>query len=681
MTDPITRQQQVDASSDAASISAFVNSVASRYLTRLGREGWTLSALETHVLSLLSSNTFYPFASYDAFGDSITNRGYPALIATAMNLTAGATLHSVGGTGVAEQADYLMPVNVGYTNQLFTMMVGMNDQFLTNGGDGNKQRSWAMMHMANIAWLAIPYDKKTVPSSTPASFQGPGAWSASTDYAGDSLKTSTINSYFETTFRGNTFYLAHTVRDGSGGTFQVVIDSVNVMPEVVSSGFEGADVVGNDPARDWGQSLLRFPNLGPGLHTIRLTVTSATDVANVVQVDWWAAIAGDLFVNGPTVVVGEITPRSEDYFWPRINDYNEIIRRNVQLLNSDGLNICVAPTYSHINVDTDFVGSDDIHPNTSPGMDHIMDAFLVAINAAARATTIGGAQIGRRLGNILVPFDGYVAAPCPDYPYQQDSIRIYGHTPSEGNTPVYVDDGGVIQVGTRGGSSAGWSANFKGRCSSGSLYVGRFSGGGVSGIAGNTTVAIFGDSSGFDTASQVHFGDNNSSLSRQFSFASGRDAAGQALGKISLFVSAAANQNPLDPATPGTVVVTIDKTGTLQLPGYGAGTLTTDASGNVTASSDEQLKDIDGPYSKGLAAVLKLSPILYHWNEKSELDRSTQYAGFSAQDVRAVIPEAVFENKFGMLSLSDRPIIAALVNALKELTQRLEAVETQKAKQ
>ncbi|UWU68197.1 tail fiber domain-containing protein [Bradyrhizobium sp. NC92] len=116
-----------------------------------------------------------------------------------------------------------------------------------------------------------------------------------------------------------------------------------------------------------------------------------------------------------------------------------------------------------------------------------------------------------------------------------------------------------------------------------------------------------------------------------------------------------------------TSVTTLYASGAVQLANYGAGTLTTDASGNVTASSDERLKDIQGGFTRGLEAITALNPILYRWNEKSSNDMSATYAGFSAQDVQKAIPEAVSTDQRGYLTLSDRPIEAAMVNAIKEL--------------
>ncbi len=107
--------------------------------------------------------------------------------------------------------------------------------------------------------------------------------------------------------------------------------------------------------------------------------------------------------------------------------------------------------------------------------------------------------------------------------------------------------------------------------------------------------------------------------------------------------------------------------GNVRMSAYGAGAATFDASGNITSVSDERLKNIQGFYIKGLKEILQLEPINYKWNEKSGLEQEHTYTGFSAQRVQKVIPEAVGQNKEGMLTLQDRTLIATLVNAIKEL--------------
>ena len=108
-------------------------------------------------------------------------------------------------------------------------------------------------------------------------------------------------------------------------------------------------------------------------------------------------------------------------------------------------------------------------------------------------------------------------------------------------------------------------------------------------------------------------------------------------------------------------------TGTVRLDHFGAGSLQTDADGNLSVSSDIRLKKNISSYEKGLGEVLNLEPIAYNWVQKSGMETESQYVGFSAQNVQSSIPEAVSLDKRGYLTLSDRPILAALVNSVKEL--------------
>ncbi len=108
----------------------------------------------------------------------------------------------------------------------------------------------------------------------------------------------------------------------------------------------------------------------------------------------------------------------------------------------------------------------------------------------------------------------------------------------------------------------------------------------------------------------------------------------------------------------------------LQFNGYGAGTITSDASGNLTSISDSRWKDISGDFTRGLAAVRQLRPKTYHWKKESGLDAKELNAGFIAQEVLPVIPEAVSQGPDGFYSFADRPITAALVNAVNELDQK-----------
>lgn len=116
-----------------------------------------------------------------------------------------------------------------------------------------------------------------------------------------------------------------------------------------------------------------------------------------------------------------------------------------------------------------------------------------------------------------------------------------------------------------------------------------------------------------------------------------------------------------------TLSAQLHTTGTVRFANFGAGTLTTDASGNLSVSSDERLKDLQGNFTTSLDALQNIEPIKYRWSEDSGFDTSTLYAGFSAQNIKESIPEAVGEDKRGFLTLSDRPILATVVNAVKDM--------------
>jgi len=124
-----------------------------------------------------------------------------------------------------------------------------------------------------------------------------------------------------------------------------------------------------------------------------------------------------------------------------------------------------------------------------------------------------------------------------------------------------------------------------------------------------------------------------------------------------------------------TTKLQIDNTGAVQFSTYGAGTLTTDASGNITATSDERLKVISGNFTKGLSEIVSITPIVFKWNGETVYDKVNDYVGFSAQNMELAIPEAVGQNMDGFKTLSDRPLLAAMVNAIKELKTRIEALE------
>jgi hypothetical protein len=80
--------------------------------------------------------------------------------------------------------------------------------------------------------------------------------------------------------------------------------------------------------------------------------------------------------------------------------------------------------------------------------------------------------------------------------------------------------------------------------------------------------------------------------------------------------------------------------------------------------SDENLKNITGLITNGIDAVKSLRAARYTW--KSDETNKPQ-VGLIAQDIRAVLPEAVDENSDGFLGVRYSDVIPLLVAAIQEL--------------
>src|SRR5208282_2318823 len=84
--------------------------------------------------------------------------------------------------------------------------------------------------------------------------------------------------------------------------------------------------------------------------------------------------------------------------------------------------------------------------------------------------------------------------------------------------------------------------------------------------------------------------------------------------------------------------------------------------------SDRRLKTLSGSFNSGLRQILRLHPVRYHYNKENALGirDEQEHVGLVAQDVQAVIPEAVTENSKGYLLLNNDPILWSMLNAIKE---------------
>jgi hypothetical protein len=89
---------------------------------------------------------------------------------------------------------------------------------------------------------------------------------------------------------------------------------------------------------------------------------------------------------------------------------------------------------------------------------------------------------------------------------------------------------------------------------------------------------------------------------------------------------------------------------------------------NFAISSDKRLKSEIEPIKEGLEVIKQFTSYNYIKGGKKE-------SGFIAQEVQEVIPHTVYEDKEGMLSMSDRGVVAHMHKAILELEKRLISIE------
>ncbi|MBT4870358.1 MAG: hypothetical protein HON47_02200 [Candidatus Diapherotrites archaeon] len=104
------------------------------------------------------------------------------------------------------------------------------------------------------------------------------------------------------------------------------------------------------------------------------------------------------------------------------------------------------------------------------------------------------------------------------------------------------------------------------------------------------------------------------------------------------------------------------------------------SSGVLTTSSDERLKNICEDYCDGYCAIREIVPIKYDWKDKVLNTPGKINIGFSAQNVGAAIPESVTKNNEGYYNLDTTPILATLVNTIKEQEDEIAFLEKEIAK-
>jgi hypothetical protein len=102
--------------------------------------------------------------------------------------------------------------------------------------------------------------------------------------------------------------------------------------------------------------------------------------------------------------------------------------------------------------------------------------------------------------------------------------------------------------------------------------------------------------------------------------------------------------------------------------------------GDIVAfyTSDKALKDNIKKIDKPLEKITKLNGVTFEWNDK-QCTHTGKDVGVIAQDVEQVIPEAVTTRENGYKAVKYEKIIPLLIESIKELIDKNEALEAKLA--
>jgi hypothetical protein len=102
-----------------------------------------------------------------------------------------------------------------------------------------------------------------------------------------------------------------------------------------------------------------------------------------------------------------------------------------------------------------------------------------------------------------------------------------------------------------------------------------------------------------------------------------------------------------------------------------------EATGNITAfsTSDERLKDNLVPLSQSLKQILSIGGYEFEWN-KNQTDFQGNDYGIVAQEVEKIAPFAVKQMKNGFYGVRYEKLIPFLIEAIKELSEKVEKLES-----
>ena len=102
------------------------------------------------------------------------------------------------------------------------------------------------------------------------------------------------------------------------------------------------------------------------------------------------------------------------------------------------------------------------------------------------------------------------------------------------------------------------------------------------------------------------------------------------------------------------------------------------ATGDIIAwyTSDKKLKTNIQSITNALEKTMSLSGVTFNWNALAEgKDLNSREPGVIAQEIQAVLPEAVVLRDNGYLGVRYEKLVPLLIEAIKELNEKINKLE------
>ena len=394
---------------------------------------------------------------------------------------------------------------------------------------------------------------------------------------------------------------------------------------VYESTFIGGGAVGGHIFKAGGATeLMRITSTGNvGIGTTAPGAKLHVDTATNVDVYFRIGYAGNYFDLGRVAATG-----------------------NLSIQGTQG-GIVLAPTGGNVGIGTTAPGA--VLEISKANNSYAAGAGLLRINSTGTETLLDLTLSGTMYGRIRSDSPGNLVHVATGGQQEFWTNGDYG----TGNLRMVIQNTGNVGIGTTGPAAP--------LDVSGNISVYKADVGYPAGVGGGITFSHYGPITAAQTGSGIYsYRDQGDSNYTGLAFKIHNSATTAAASVIAAVISTSGN-------------VGIGTTA----PAYQL-QLSTDSAAKPgtttwTVPSDERLKDVNGDFTRGLTALSGLYPSYFNYKDDNALDipSDREYVGLIAQDVQAVIPEAVKEGQDGYLSVESDPIFWTMLNAIKELALKV----------